>query len=230
MRSRGNGTRPRRRGCFVRIAILAVLAIAIGISFIWAPQINHALGLRGVEEDVFGGDYTANDIINMGDGDSRMVIHFVDVGQADSQLILTPSGQRIIIDAGTGIGPSSGWLMSYIYENFDSQYMYDRQFGFDYAILTHAHEDHMGEFYHVLERYGARVFYRPNVLATRRGFTDPGASMLRRDYQGRLQEQSTLIYSEVLRRVHNPRLVEEVRIISPSLPVAHKSITPIGYP
>ncbi|MCL2861290.1 MAG: MBL fold metallo-hydrolase [Firmicutes bacterium] len=218
----------RKIGCFFKILFLGILAIGLGISFIWAPQIDHALGLRGVDYGDFQGEYSASDVIEIGDENARMIIHFVDVGQADAQLILTPSGQRIIIDAGTGIGPSAGWLMEYIYEHFDSEYMRSRPFGFDYAILTHAHEDHMGEFPDVLERYGSSVFYRPNVLATRSGFIDPGVNMLRRDNLGRLAEQNTLIYSRVIERVHNTSLVPQdgVRVVSGDMPMYQRRITP----
>ena len=208
-------------GCLWRVLLLAVIAGALGISFIWAPQINHALGLRGVHNGEFDieGKYDAEKVITMGDEDARMVVHFVDVGQGDATLILTPSGQRIIIDAGTGMGSSRDLLMNYIKEHFDSDYMHSKfqsenrdEFGFDYAILTHAHEDHMGQFPGILERYGARVFYRPNVLSARG--IDPGEYMLRRDGNGRLAEQNTLIYSQVISRVHNTHLVGNVRIIS----------------
>jgi competence protein ComEC len=67
-------------------------------------------------------------------------VHFIDVGQGDATLVLTPRGRAVLIDTG---GSSSG--------DFDIGervvYPYLRRLhvtALDYLILTHGHQDHAG--------------------------------------------------------------------------------------
>ncbi|MDF2633364.1 MAG: internalization-related competence protein ComEC/Rec2 [Pelosinus sp.] len=69
-------------------------------------------------------------------------VHFIDVGQGDAALIITPHGRAILVDTGGTIGEAT---------DFDVGYRvllpYLRHYGIlniDYLFLTHGHQDHAG--------------------------------------------------------------------------------------
>lgn len=98
-------------------------------------------------------------------------VHFVDVGQGDCIIIQFPDGKTMIVDAGDKNSQTEQKILGYIESNFsDLDY-------FDYAIVTHTDSDHLGCMDEVLEAYPAMTVYRPNVIATREGFTDPVLSI-----------------------------------------------------
>ncbi len=65
--------------------------------------------------------------------DARFEVHYIDVGQADSELVIS-NGHSMLIDGGNA--PDSNLIVSYL-----------RDCGInhlDYVICTHVHEDHVG--------------------------------------------------------------------------------------
>ncbi len=76
--------------------------------------------------------------------DGNLHVHFFDVGQGDSILLVTPNGRQVLVDGGPGAdsavtaltGPMSPW---------------DR--GLDLVALTHLDADHSRGLLEVLERY-----------------------------------------------------------------------------
>lgn len=85
------------------------------------------------------GIYYYRDILFSEDVLSRVLdeggisIHFIDVGQGDSILIMTPDGNMLI---DTGTNSSESVLKSYLLE-LDIK-------SFEYLVLTHPHDDHIG--------------------------------------------------------------------------------------
>lgn len=66
-------------------------------------------------------------------------VHFIDVGQGDATLVVTPRGRAVLIDAGgSGTGFDIGERVIYPYlRRLDITAL-------DYLILTHGHQDHAG--------------------------------------------------------------------------------------
>ena len=94
-------------------------------------------------------------------------VHFIDVGQGDATLILTPHGRSILVDAG---GSSGGYDLG---ERVIVPYL--RHYGvkrLDGLILTHNHEDHAGGAGSVTEMLPVRW------VAAHRG-SETSAAMLR---------------------------------------------------
>lgn len=67
------------------------------------------------------------------EGDSYFQVHFLDVGQADSALVIC-DGKTMLIDGGNVA--DSSYLVAYL-EKLGISYL-------DYIVCSHAHEDHVG--------------------------------------------------------------------------------------
>ena len=78
--------------------------------------------------------------------DGRLHVHFLDVGQGDATLLITPSGKQILVDGGPNMETLEdlGRLMPF----------FDRSI--DLLILTHPNVDHFMSFPEVLRRYDVR--------------------------------------------------------------------------
>ena len=80
-------------------------------------------------------------------------VHFIDVGQGDATLILTPEGKSMLID--TGESSEKEFLIEYI-----------RSAGIttlDRLVLTHPHTDHIGGASAVLEAFDVKTVMMPDA-------------------------------------------------------------------
>ena len=83
-----------------------------------------------------------------------LTAHFVDVGQGDATLVITPKGRSVLIDAGGTTGPPTTFDIG---ERVVVPYL--RHYGVrqvDWLILTHNHQDHAGGAAAVAEFLGVR--------------------------------------------------------------------------
>ena len=88
----------------------------------------------------------------------KLTIHFFDIGQGDSLLIVSPTGKTVLIDAGPpDCGPR---LISRLKELVKQP--------LDLVIMTHPHADHMGAMAEAVQAVGAKRFLEP-------GFDHPSA-------------------------------------------------------
>ena len=83
------------------------------------------------------------------DKNNTLKIHFLDVGQGDSTLIMLPDGTNIMVDTGS---PVAGPMLV---ENIKSLGI-DR---IDHLILTHPHDDHIGGIFNILHAMEVRNFH-----------------------------------------------------------------------
>lgn len=89
-------------------------------------------------------------------------VHFIDVGQGDSELIQTPDDKTMLIDTGTNASTTS--LINYLRSRNVSR--------IDYLVLTHPHEDHIGGADAVIKDFEVINIYMPKVTATTKTFED----------------------------------------------------------
>jgi competence protein ComEC len=90
--------------------------------------------------------------------DGLLKIYYLDVGQGDAALVVTPSGQQILIDG----GPSGAVInkLSGIIPFYDKS--------LDIVIASHKHSDHISGLMSVLERYEVE-----NIVDTKAEYNTP---------------------------------------------------------
>ena len=88
---------------------------------------------------------------------TNVKIHYIDVGQGDSELIQI-GDKNILIDAGTSDKKALDYLKSVGIKKID------------YAIATHPHEDHIGSMDDVIKAFDIGTFYAPKVTTTTKTF------------------------------------------------------------
>ena len=76
----------------------------------------------------------------MGWNNKEMQVHFIDVGQGDSALVITPHGRAFMVDTG-GVREGSYDIGSRVDVPYLLHYGVEK---LDYIFLTHAHDDHAG--------------------------------------------------------------------------------------
>lgn len=94
---------------------------------------------------------------NIKNNTGEVNIHYIDVGQADSELIQI-GNKNILIDAGN---------------NDNMAYDYLKKIGIsklDYVIATHPHADHIGGMANVIKNFQVDNFYSPKVTSTTKTF------------------------------------------------------------
>jgi len=82
-------------------------------------------------------------------GSSGLTLHFIDVGEGDAVLAVTPSSRTVLVDAGNLISGfrTAEYLKSLGIDRLDA------------VIFSHAHPDHAGGAFFILQEFGAdRVF------------------------------------------------------------------------
>ncbi|MEW6244463.1 MAG: MBL fold metallo-hydrolase [Bacillota bacterium] len=86
----------------------------------------------------------------------ELSIHFIDVGQGDSILVLLPTGETILVDAGdNGLGPA---IVQYLKDQGVTRV--------DYLVATHPHADHLGGMPDVIKSFDIGEVYMPRTTHT----------------------------------------------------------------
>lgn len=79
--------------------------------------------------------------------EGKLAVHFIDVGQGDAALVMAPSGESLLIDAGPNA--SADELTAYLEAQGVKK--------LTYAVFSHSHEDHIGGADEVLAEFSAET-------------------------------------------------------------------------
>ena len=90
----------------------------------------------------------------------KLVVHFLDIGQGDSEVIELPDGETILIDSGDRAAPTVDLLQKY------------RVRQIDLIIATHPHSDHMGEMRDVMRAFKVQEFWDSGFNHPTKTYTD----------------------------------------------------------
>lgn len=132
------------------------------------PKINSEIDSFGDGNDTDDADEDSTDETTDSDSDARsegtevngeLEIHHIDVGQADSTLIVTPEGETVLIDTGDWRQDGSAVIAYLEAEGIDRV---------DHLVTTHGHADHIGGHAAVIEHFETRgdgigAIYDPGV-------------------------------------------------------------------
>lgn len=140
------------------IGVLAAIVVALGMAagyFVWVEQAP---------------DQPSSKLTASPAGDN-LEVRFLDVGQADSTLVLLPGGKTMLIDAGGN--STADALVDYLAQQGITR--------LDYLVGTHPHEDHIGGLDKVIDRFDVGEIYMPRVqdsqVPTTRTYEDVLTSM-----------------------------------------------------
>ncbi|MBR5535282.1 MAG: MBL fold metallo-hydrolase [Clostridia bacterium] len=112
-----------------------------------------------------------------------LAVHFLDVGQANCQVILLPDNKVMMIDAGNN--DDSALICNYL----DSLGIST----IDYLIGTHPHEDHIGSMDTVINNYSIGSVYIPDAQADTQSYRDFQKAMSRKSLGATLTSAGTVI-------------------------------------
>ena len=87
---------------------------------------------------------------------TKLKVHYIDVGQGDSEFLELPNGQTMLIDAGN---PENGQQIVGYIKNLGHSKV-------DYLVATHPHADHIGGMAAVINSFNIGSFYAPKVTTT----------------------------------------------------------------
>jgi len=163
--------------------ILIALALSICLAFMYF--------IKNPFENFF--NYGQN-IVYESDG---FYVHFIDVGQGQAIAIRTDDGKNILIDTGkpSEFSKFFGYLEQYFFVDDNNEKI------FDYFIITHQDNDHLGNGVKVFEDYEIKNCYRPKIFtpeeADNLGITNPYQiedSKLYSDYVNAINNENCNVY------------------------------------
>ena len=128
--------RYKKKKKLIKLIILLIIALCYYLLNNYSNQINNDINYKKVEVTT----------------DNKLKVYFIDVGQAES-ILLTENNHNMLIDAGNR--KDGVKLVNYI-----------KSLGidhFDYVIGTHAHEDHIGGMYQIINNFSVASYYMPDV-------------------------------------------------------------------
>lgn len=108
-----------------------------------------------------------NKIIVITDGDvyadtsffkHLLTVHYIDVGQGDSEFVEFPGGEVMLIDAGPRGNGATEYIKKLGYEKIN------------YVIATHPDADHIGSMAEILKNFNVDKFFMPNKSHTTKTF------------------------------------------------------------
>ena len=144
---------------FLAMLCCAAMIIVSGCGNISAEDVNNIIdGVQFIVNDHTIENETEN--TQPLTADATATVHFLDVGQGDSEFIELPDGKTVLIDASTRSAGAN--VVSYVEDlGYDA---------IDIVIATHPHEDHIGGLPDVIDAFDIGQIYMSNGVTTTKIF------------------------------------------------------------
>ena len=126
----------------VKIALILIIGVILGVSCVFTKQIDKLLGIGDKDAGFVSGEIIEN---------SKLSVHYIDVGQGDSTLICLPDGKTMLIDV--SVASAGDTVVDYL-EALEIETI-------DYFVATHSDADHIGSVKKVFEAFEIKNVYRP---------------------------------------------------------------------
>ena len=139
-----------KKELLIKLALTFVIAIVLGVSCIFGAQIEKSLSI-GISPEK--SNYVSVESVQ----DDKLVVHYIDVGQADCTFIELPDGKNMVID--TGDISTATQVSDYIKAVLGTNNT------INYLILTHSDSDHIGGAKKLLDNFEVENIYRPFAIA-----------------------------------------------------------------
>jgi len=134
------------------VLVYGVIALLVGFGVLDSDLFPQTDDDRDIRENATG----------MISEDGEITVHFIDVGQADSILVITPGNRVMLVDAGNN---SDGELVT--------EYLANQGINrIDVVVGTHPHEDHIGGLDTVIENFDIGKIYMPKAVTATKTFED----------------------------------------------------------
>lgn len=107
-----------------------------------------------------GGNREVGNTPALSNGDGELIVHYLDVGQGDSEFVELPNGACMLIDASTSE-----------YEEIIAEAILGLGYSkIDYVVATHPHADHIGGMAYVIDSFDIGAVYMPKVSSNSKTF------------------------------------------------------------
>lgn len=132
------------------IVIFLILSLILtALTFIFKDKIEEFLNNDNVSSVI---DYNG------------LVMHTIDVGQAEAIMIKLPDGKNMLVDSGERGDDKTELLKSYLDNNYFRE---TENKEIDYFIITHSDSDHTGGAPMIFETYEVNKVFRPNIFSSK---------------------------------------------------------------
>lgn len=138
----------KKKTMTIKLVVFLTICLIVGLSFFFKTPIENFINFK------YAGEQAANNIDQSG-----LVVHFIDVDQADAIAIKFPNNKTMLIDSGDSKEGSNTKLLNYL----DNKFFVGREKVFDYLLITHSDADHVGGAVSVYEKYQVNYTFYPDV-------------------------------------------------------------------
>lgn len=145
----------------ISVASPSFCVIILGVIILWALSVEKPLHMNRKFTVILCLCLIAANSIVPYMGIRNYKVSFIDVGQAECSLIVTPTNKTVMIDAGTSYGTDGTaeyTIVPYLLKHGN--------YKIDYLVISHMHDDHMGEIEDILNLIKVEniVYFAPDEV------------------------------------------------------------------
>lgn len=169
--ARSESKKKKQRGSFFRRLLVGIIIAVFMLSVLFAMS-------EGTLQDIQLPSFSANEPSSSSPAAPQQTaepsqntptldVYFIDVGQGDSILLISPNGKTMLVDAGES---TSMYAVRSVLKSLKIKKL-------DAVIASHPHSDHIGGMPAVLRSFDAGSFYMPDVSNPSSAYSDMTAAL-----------------------------------------------------